>query len=143
MPALPTPPTRRARRLRFLLAATIGAAALGACGDYGMDHGYRADRVPPARVTGPSVSCIPLAAISESPVRDGRTIDFLSGSHRGWRNQLPANCPGLASERAFSYATSLSQLCSTDIIHVLEQIGGRPTPGASCGLGQFTPIDLK
>ena len=143
MPALPPFLPPRGARLRVLLAATIGAAALGACTDYGMDHGYRADRVPMAHITGPSVSCIPLAAINETPVRDGRTIDFLSGSHRGWRNQLPANCPGLASERAFSYATSLSQLCSTDIIHVLEQIGGRPTPGASCGLGQFTPIDLK
>lgn len=129
---------------RTLAALALGAAALSACTYDGRSPAAASrDRVPPAVVTGPAVSCIPLSAISQSPVRDGRTIDFLTSSRKGWRNVLPDQCPSLASARAFTYSTSLSQLCSTDIIRVLEQWGGRPMPGAACGLGQFTPIELR
>ena len=129
---------RVARTCLVLLAAT---AALGGC-DYAGRPGPR-DRMVPEAVTGAPVSCIPLNAIRETQVRDGRTIDFLSGSRRGWRNVLPAQCPSLAFERAVTDSTSLSQLCSTDIIRVLAQFGGRPRPAAACGLGQFTPIELR
>ena len=94
-------------------------------------------------MTGPDEACIPLTGFSQTVVRDARTIDFLSSGRRGWRNVLPNDCPGLASERAFSFSTSLSQLCSTDIIRVLHSSGGRPDPGAACGLGRFTPIELR
>ena len=102
-----------------------------------------ADRVPAARVVGRAEACIPLARFSETRVRDGRTIDFLTaGGRRGWRNTLPDTCPGLASEQAFSFNTSLSQLCRLDIIRVLQRMGPDLTPGAACGLGAFTPIEL-
>jgi hypothetical protein len=45
----------------------------------------------------------------------------------------------LGYQRAFSYATSISQLCSLDIITVFVQ-GNPSLQGASCGLGPFTPI---
>jgi len=132
-----------ARKLRFLAAAALGAAVVGGCGSDVQDrHGSR-DRVPPARITGPAVSCVPLFAFHETQVRDSRTIDFLSGQGRGWRNVLTSDCPGLATERAFTYATSLNQLCSNDIVYVLENLGGRPRRGAACGLGTFTPIELR
>ena len=41
-----------------------------------------------------------------------------------YRNTLPNSCPRLGFEEAFSYSTSINQLCSTEIIYVLEQIGG-------------------
>ena len=101
------------------------------------------DRVPAARVVGRPEACIPLGRFSETRVRDGRTIDFLTaGGRRGWRNTLPDTCPGLASEQAFSFNTSLSQLCRLDIIRVLQRMGPDLTPGAACGLGAFTPIEL-
>ena len=95
---------------------------------------------PAVTVTGPPQSCIPLRPMSSTPVRDNRTIDFIVSGNRGYRNTLPADCPGLRSNDGFSYETSLSQLCSTDIIHVIENYGGSIHRGASCGLGQFVPV---
>jgi hypothetical protein len=127
-------------RWQIVLTAAIGAAGC-TYHDRDIPKSHSADNLPPVRVTGPAESCIPIP-ISESRVRDNRTIDFYSGPHRGWRNVLPQNCPGLGSERAFSYETSLSKLCSTDIIHVLSTAGGLHREG-SCGLGQFTPVEFR
>ncbi len=138
MASHPTP-----RAMRLMLAAALGAALMAGCGAAGQDRRGSRDQVPPARITGPAVSCIPLFAFSETRVRDGQTIDFLSNSRRGWRNVLPLDCPTLAAERAITYATSLSQLCSSDSIRVLETFGPSPRGGVSCGLGQFTPIELR
>ena len=48
-----------------------------------------------------------------------------------------ATVPGFS--RAFSYSPTASQLCSVDIITVVNQ-GAGPTRGASCGLGPFVPV---
>ncbi|WP_242186725.1 hypothetical protein [Sphingomonas sp. CARO-RG-8B-R24-01] len=99
------------------------------------------DTIPVATSEGKPVDCIPLTQIRESRVRDDRTIDFVMSGRKVYRNTLPYACPSLGSEQRFSYATSLSQLCSSDIITVLYQ-----TPdlmrGPSCGLGQFQPATL-
>jgi hypothetical protein len=130
---------------RIGLAVAASCAALAGCYGYerGPDRAGPVDRIPAAAVTGPDEACIPVHQFSQTVVRDGRTIDFLSSGRRGWRNVLPSDCPGLATERAFSFSTSLSQLCSTDIIRVLQNYGGGLQPGASCGLGRFTPIELR
>ena len=83
-------------------------------------------------------SCVQLSQIREARVVDDRTIDFYLGGRTVLRNTLPNSCPQLGFERAFSYSTSLSQLCSVDIITVIVQ-GGGPRRGASCGLGAFVP----
>jgi len=134
----------RMDRLKIALPLLATIMVLAGCYDYAeRPRGAEAhSRVPLARVTGPDETCIPLTRFNQTEVRDGRTIDFLSSSNRGWRNVLPDSCPGLASERAFSFATSLTQLCSTDIIHVLYHAGSGLQPGAACGIGRFTPIEL-
>ena len=96
--------------------------------------------VPPATPTGKPVSCIPLAQIRASHVRSDSVIDFEMAGGRYYRNTLPNACPQLGFEERFAYATSLSQLCSTDIITVLQSGGGMR--GASCGLGQFQPVSI-
>jgi hypothetical protein len=93
-----------------------------------------------ARSVGAPESCVQIRSIRETRVRDDRTIDFHMLNGRVYRNSLPNNCPSLGSERAFSYSTSLSQLCSVDIITVIYQ-GGGPMRGASCGLGVFQQIE--
>jgi hypothetical protein len=96
---------------------------------------------PPAQPTAAApqaLSCIDLARISEARVIDDRTIDFHMRDGRVLRNSLPNICPSLGFERAFTYSTSLTRLCSTDIITVIHT-GGGPRTGASCGLGQFAP----
>jgi len=99
------------------------------------------EKIPDATPDGAAVSCIPLAQIRETRVRDDRTIDFLMTGRKVYRNTLPSACPSLGFEQRFSYATSLSRLCSSDIITVLYQ-APYLTPGASCGLGQFQPVTL-
>ncbi|MBV1918991.1 MAG: hypothetical protein KUG65_13150 [Sphingomonadaceae bacterium] len=51
-------------------------------------------------------------------------------------------CSGLTSQDAFTYKTSLSQLCSNEIIYVLDRVGGELQRGAGCGLGPFVPVKL-
>ena len=75
-------------------------------------------------------NCISLAHIDRSEVIDDRTILFHMKGEKIWQNKLPHRCFGLKFEDGFGYATSLSQLCSTDIITVLNR-------GTKCGLGQF------
>jgi len=96
--------------------------------------------LPPPKVIGPDVSCVPLNSIRETRVVDDKTIDFVMLGGKWYRNRLAYSCPQLGFERAFSYKTSTSQLCSVDIITVLQQGGGLQR-GASCGLGKFTPIE--
>ena len=97
---------------------------------------------PEARETGKAVDCVPLTQLRESRVRSDQVIDFRTSGKKWYRNTLPYSCPSLGFEERFSYKTSLSQLCSTDIITVLYTTGGGLDRGASCGLGKFQPVEL-
>ncbi len=99
------------------------------------------DTGPSYQPSGKPVDCIPIRSIRSSSVKDDRTIDFEVNNKRIYRNILPNSCPSLGFEKRFSYATSLSQLCSVDIITVLWNAGPGLQPGASCGLGKFQPME--
>lgn len=81
-------------------------------------------------------SCLPMPQIRGSDVVDGQTIDFRLRDGSIWRNRLPRSCPGLGFDRAFSYTTSIPQLCNVDIIRVIV-LGNPGLTGSTCGLGQF------
>ena len=116
-------------------AAFSAALALATAGC----SGNQPPRTPPAMVpAGDPVNCVQTSQIRSTQVQDDQTIDFTMRNGQVFRNTLPNRCPGLGFSRAFSYSTSTSQLCSVDIITVIEQ-GGGPRRGASCGLGQFVP----
>jgi hypothetical protein len=120
-------------------------AALAVLPLVGWTQGGDAKRpeVPAATQTGPAKDCIPINQFRETRIRDDRTIDFIGlGRGQVWRNTLPGTCPSLKSEDRFTYETSLSQLCSTDIIYVLQDFGGSLQRGAGCGLGKFVPVTL-
>ena len=126
--------------MRWAASAIFGAVILAGC----------ATSPPPAKqvstvvapmskpVVATGQSCVQLNQIREARVVNDRTIDFYLSGREVLRNTLPNACPGLGLERAFTYSTSLSQLCSVDIITVIIQ-GGGPQRGASCGLGSFVP----
>ena len=97
---------------------------------------------PAAATAAAGQGCVNLRQIRESLVRSDKVIDFVLLDGTTLRNRLPYGCPQLGFERAFTYATSLDKLCSVDIITVIIQ-GGGPSRGASCGLGQFTPISAE
>ena len=117
------------------------AAALLLAGSILASPAVAAPKTPlPAAVpTGPAVSCVLLQNIRSTNVVDSQTIDFKMNGGQTLRNTLPASCPQLGFERAFTYQTSIGQLCSVDIITVIVQ-GGGLRRGASCGLGKFVPI---
>ncbi|AMK23726.1 hypothetical protein [Sphingobium sp. TKS] len=94
------------------------------------------DNLVPA---GKPVDCVQITSIRSTNVRDDRTIDFIMNGNKVYRNTLPYSCPSLGFEKRFLYKTSLSQLCSVDIITVLYEAGGLQR-GASCGLGEFQPM---
>ncbi|MFW2852552.1 hypothetical protein ACM61V_11565 [Sphingomonas sp. TX0543] len=121
--------------MRILLPAAIAFAALAS-------PGAARDRnaVPDAVADGKPQSCVPITQLRESLVRNDRVIDFRLSGDRYYRVTLPQSCPGLGSERRFAYQTSLSQLCSTDIITVLYT--SPVMRGASCGLGEFQPVRI-
>jgi hypothetical protein len=87
--------------------------------------------------------CITINAIRQTKVVDDQTIIFYTTNNRNYKNRLPHRCGGLAIADSFSYSTSQSQLCSVDIITVLNRMGSNLTPGPSCGLGMFEAIDQR
>src|SRR3546814_6561575 len=79
---------------------------------------------PAAETIGEARDCLPITQFSSSKIRDDRTIDFFGAGSKVWRVTLPNKCTGLKSADSFTYETSLSQLCRTDIIYPLNQYGG-------------------
>ena len=104
---------------------------------------YAKDRKPevPVQNIGTPVSCVTTYQIRNTKIVDDRTIDFEMNGKKLYRNTLPYSCPGLKSEERFSYSPTNSQLCSVDIIRVLNNYGGRLQEGAGCGLGSFQQIE--
>ena len=119
------------------LAATILALSLAACAATARDE---TDQRALAEATplGEPTDCVQIAGIRNTRIRDDRTIDFYMAGGRIYRNTLPHECSGLHFEDGFSYRTSLSQLCSTDLITVTRPGG---MDGPTCGLGRFQPIE--
>jgi hypothetical protein len=117
-----------------IVIPVLALATLSACG------GGQPPRTPPAMVpAGDPVNCIQTREIRSTLVRDEQTIDFRMSHGEVFRNTLPNRCPGLGFSRAFGYSPTASQLCSVDVITVLNQGAGSPR-GASCGLGAFVPV---
>ena len=120
-----------------LIASSLILVGLAAAPSTARDR----NAVPAATPTGPAQSCVRLTELRESRVRNDRVIDFITIGRKAYRVTLPDACPGLGFERAFSYKTSLSELCQQDIITVFHQ-GPGASRGASCGLAPFQPIEL-
>jgi hypothetical protein len=93
-----------------------------------------------ATAIGTAESCVSITRVRRTEVHDDNTIDFHMAGGRIYRNSLPNRCAGLGREESFSYETSLSRLCSTDIITVLQR-GSVRFSGPSCGLGRFQEVE--
>lgn len=127
-------------KARACLVFALAPFALAGCSAEGPAE--RPAVAPAAKVVGDPQSCVQLAQIRETRIRDDWTIDFIASNNRVWRNTLTSRCPGLKAENGFTYETSLSQLCSTDIVYVLQTAGGLHR-GPGCGLSQFVPVQLE
>jgi hypothetical protein len=130
--------------MKFLAAPSLAVAGLALASCMQERPAERPPVSPAATVAGEPENCVSLSSFNETRIRDDWTIDFIRGpGNRAWRNTLPNRCNGLKSADAFTYETSLTQLCSTDIIYVLDRIGGDLQRGAGCGLGEFVPVELE
>jgi hypothetical protein len=98
------------------------------------------DAVPPAASTGKPVSCIRINEVQETRVHGDKVIDFMTSNTKGYRNVLPYECPSLGFEERFLHKTSTNDYCAVDTITVLQSPG--LMHGATCGLGEFQPIEL-
>lgn len=125
------------RQAIFLLAAFAGPLALAACGTTQDEN--KKTRLDDFEVTGETRNCVSIARIDQADVIDDQTILFEMKGNDYYVNRLPHKCPQLGFEERFTYATSLNQLCNTDIITVLTTTGR----GASCGLGLFEELKTK
>ncbi len=85
-------------------------------------------------------NCVDTSRIRQTSIIDDRTIIFYMNQKNIFVNHLPYRCPGLKIAGAFSYRTSISQLCNVDTIKVIRSLGGRIDAGPSCGLGKFRPV---
>jgi predicted small lipoprotein YifL len=127
-------------KMRVAAMLAVATLSLTACGE--KQAVERPAVSPAARVVGEPQNCIQRTAFNDTRIRDDWTIDFMRNSTSGWRNTLPNRCSGLRSANAFTFRTSINQICSVDIINVLQMMGSRPTRGAGCGLGRFVPIEI-
>ena len=121
----------------ILLLSAFGIASSG------LAVAYARDTAPVAgvRAVGTPKNCVSIRQIQSTNVVDSSTIDFKMAGGKTYRNSLPQSCLGLGFNEAFSYKTSTSQLCSVDIIRVVENYGGRLNEGAGCGLGKFQQVE--
>lgn len=127
--------------MKRLSTILVGVAALVACTSSVASGGGKKE-IPAVKETGAAVDCLQTFQIRESRVRSDQVIDFRTNGKKWYRNTLPYSCPSLGFEERFSYKTSINQLCSTDIITVLQSAGSGLSQGASCGLGKFQPVEL-
>lgn len=90
----------------------------------------------PAPAAPETRQCLQLSALRSTNVVNSRAIDFTLRDGSVWRSNLRYACPQLGTERAFSYSTSIAQLCAQDIIQVIQPMAGNLN-GARCGLAAF------
>jgi len=84
--------------------------------------------------------CLVVTQIDSTEAIDDQTIIFRTRGKRVYRNTLPRTCPGLLRENRIAWESRTSQLCSVDMITVLEDVGFGIRPGFTCRLGEFAPM---
>ena len=124
--------------MRIVLALTLAALAAAPA--------LARDKAPAGHPAGEPVSCIQANQIRDTVRPDDRTIYFRTNGNRWYRNDLPQSCPRLGGiGTAISYRVTTNQLCSVDIIHIVDTTGSGIGEFGACGLGKFTPwaVDKK
>ncbi len=76
-------------------------------------------------------TCIDPRRIKKQTILGDQDIQFEMQNGEVWVNHLDKRCPGLNTERAFSWDLHTNSVCSNrDVIHVLNY--------TACTLGEFT-----
>ena len=123
-------------------AVLIGGSAYAAANDPGKGRERsrrRSPRKPLEIAAGKPISCINARDLGSNRSLGEYSILFENkySSRTFWINHPRGGCPDLTSERALRWKSTMSQMCSGDIVDVFD-----PTtriPYGSCSLGDFTP----
>lgn len=96
------------------------------------------DRALTGRIAGPPLHCLPTYRAGDMNVVDENTILYRDGATT-YRNDPPGGCHGLGRPGNAMVSRPLgSQLCSGDIIQVVDTRSGMYQGG--CTLGDFVPF---
>ena len=87
--------------------------------------------------------CIDTRRISNTRIVDKQNILFYMRGGVIYHNELPRACMGLRNGKTISYRTSLSRLCSNDLITLLDNFGMGMSRGPSCAIGKFRPVSKE
>ena len=87
--------------------------------------------------------CIDTRRISNTRIVDKQNILFYMRGGVIYHNELPRACMGLRTGKTISYRTSLSRLCSNDLITLLDNFGMGMSRGPSCAIGKFRPVSKE
>jgi hypothetical protein len=90
------------------------------------------------RVAEAPQNCVPQRDLRDNTSFGEGAIVFTTPSNSLiYVNRPPGGCPRMGAGRAIRTRTTISQLCSGDIVDVFDNASG--TPLGSCSLGEFTP----
>lgn len=123
------------------MSNTVGAALVATILLFSGSTAVHADDAPAAAEK--AERCIPIRSIKQTKVLDDQSVIFYTNGNKNYVNRLPYSCGGLRMADSFMYRTSQSELCSVDIITVLNRMGSNFAPGPSCGLGMFEEVDKE
>ena len=87
--------------------------------------------------------CIDTRRISNTRIVDKQNILFYMRGGDIYHNELPRSCFGLRPGKTISYRTSLSRLCSNELITLLDTFGMGMSRGPSCAIGKFRPVSKE
>src|SRR5262245_22784664 len=117
-----------ARPRAALLSLAVGISAAAVTGFAHADDGGGVRR------------CVALSSIDRTEIVDDGTVLFHMRNGDVYRNVLRHECPTLKSRDQFAYRVNAAQLCSSDLITVLDRNVFGFTPGPSCSLGSFEAV---
>lgn len=114
------------------LTGTLGALSAMAQDGAADDGDVVLDRTPER--------CISTNRLEDTKIVDDETVLFYMRNNVIYQNVLPNECRTLKRSGQFMYELRSSQLCSTDMITVLDRFGPSLRRGMTCRLGEFLPI---
>lgn len=96
----------------------------------------RLQKMLAGRVAGEPVDCINLSSTNSTTIIDGKAIVYRSGS-KLYVNEPRSYPQSLRGDDILVTRTFGSQLCSSDVVHMVDRLGGFPR--GPVFLGKFVP----
>ena len=128
--------------MRILMLSALAAVASRATSDQQRVNPSALALLEAREPTGETRRCLSLSQFDQVIAVDERTLLFRSGARTYYVNKTRNRCMGATNfAHRFQYTVTGSQLCSIDMIEIVESSGGFRV--GSCALGEFQRLALK